>query len=267
VVYTDVHLAMNPNPDGYSLYGGKWDEEEVDLRLAKMVNHTLSKQDSNILYLDELGDFMDGWNGQTTRGGHDLPQNMDNQKAFDVGFRFKIRLIDALMKNYDKIVCHNVCNDNHAGAFGYVVNSAFKTYIELKYADNVEVINQRKFIDHYTVGKYTFILTHGKDAKDLKFGFKPHLDDKQSNKIKGYIDEHFLYTKDSIIEFSKGDSHQYLFDNSSSDSFNYYNYPALSPSSSWVQTNFKKGLSGFVQFSYYEDDTRAINECLFKWKK
>jgi len=126
------------------------------------------------------------------------------------------------------------------------------------------VVNQRKFIDHYSIGDHTFILTHGKDSKNLRFGFKPHLDKAQENKIDNYIKEHFLLRKGVTIEFSKGDSHQYLFDNSTSESFNYYNYPAFSPSSNWVQTNFQKGISGFIHFNYY-NNRKGINEYLFDW--
>ena len=57
-----------------------------------------------------------------------------------------------------------------------------------------------------------------------------------------------------FLEFSKGDSHQMLFDYCTSDDFDYCNYPAFSPSSEWVQTNFKKGRSGFV-FSTIEFDS------------
>lgn len=265
LVFSDVHIGMNPNPDGYSLYGGKWDAEELDRRLEIMVNHVVSYQSSNVLYIDDLGDLMDGWDQQTTRKGHILPQNMDNQEAFDTGVRFKIKMIDAFFKHFDKIYCHNVCEDNHSGAFGYNVNSAFKTYIEMKYGNNIEVTNQRKFIDYYKVEDFIFILTHGKDSKDMKFGFKPVLDPKQITKIRNFISEHHLYTEDVIIEFSKGDSHQYLFDNSSSDIFNYYNYPSLAPSSGYIQTNFQKGISGFVSFNYYRDQQKRINEHLFKW--
>ena len=91
------------------------------------------------------------------------------------------------------------------------------------------VNNIRKFIDHYFYGKNCFIITHGKDGKNLKFGFKPILDTKQIEKIVSYIDEHKLH--DYIIEFSKGDSHQKIFDESTSNKFNYYNYGAFSPSS------------------------------------
>lgn len=266
LVYTDVHIGMNTNENGFSLYGGKWDEEEVDSRLEAMINHVLINRRSNTLLVDELGDFMDGWDGETTRKGHALPQNMDNEKAFDIGLKFKVKLIDSLAPYYTKIICHNICNDNHAGSFGYVVNSAFKSIIEIKYK-HVTIVNIRKFIDHYKFGRFPFILTHGKDGKNLKFGFKPILDTKQVEKIKNYIDHHkLLNDDDEKIEFLKGDSHQDIVDESTSDSFNYNNFPAFSPSSEWVQTNFKKGRSGFKFFNYQEDGNKSIHPYYFKWK-
>ncbi len=264
LVYADVHIGMNTNENGYSLYGGKWDEEEILRRLDVMISHTIQNKKGNTLIIDELGDFMDGWDGETVRKGHKLPQNMDNEKAFDVGFQFKIKLIDSLSEHYSKIVCNNICNDNHAGSFGYVVNSAFKSFIEARY-EHVIVNNIRKFIDHYFFGKNCFILTHGKDGKNLKFGFKPVLETKQIEKIKNYIDEHKLLTDDVKIEFSKGDSHQKIFDESTSDSFDYYNYGAFSPSSEWVQTNFKKGSSFFELFNFKNDGQKIHNPYIFKW--
>jgi hypothetical protein len=261
LVYTDVHVGMNVNPDGYSLYGGLWNEDELTKRLTQMVKHTLDNKKSNTLIIHELGDFLDGWDGYTTRGGHSLPQNMDNQKVFDTALTFKIQLIDLLINHYDKIKCINICNDNHAGSFGYIVNSAFKTYIDLKYSERIEIINQRRFIDHYTHENITFILTHGKDDKNLKFGFKPILDAKQIEKIKNYIDEHKLHSQK--IEFSKGDSHQYIFDNSTSKHFTYQNFPSFSPPSNWVQTNFQNSMSGFVHFNYYKNGQKSINDFIF----
>jgi len=259
-IYTDVHVGMNVNKDGFSLYDGLWNEIELFKRLEIFVNYIVKNQKSDTLFLNDLGDFMDGWDGFTTRGGHALPQNMDNQKAFDVGLRFKIQMIDALFKSYSKIKIVNICNDNHAGSFGYIVNSAFKTYIELKYPDNIEVINQRKFIDHYIIENRCFILTHGKDDKSLKFGFKPKLDPIQIEKIKNYIDEYKLHNYD--IEFGKGDSHQLLFDSTSSTAFEYQNFGALSPPSDWVKTNFKNTKSSFTIMNYF-DKQKTINNYIF----
>lgn len=258
-VITDVHVGMKVT-DGHSLYDGLWNEIELFKRLEIFVNEIVNNQKSNVLLLHELGDFMDGYNAMTTRGGHELPQNMDNQKAFDVGLQFKITLIDALLRCYDKIHIVNICNDNHAGSFGYIVNSAFKTYIELKYPDNVYVINQRKFIDHYLFKNRCFILTHGKDDKSLKFGFKPKLDAIQIEKIKNYIDEYKLH--DYQIEFGKGDSHQLLFDHTSSTAFEYQNFGAFSPPSDWVKTCFKNTRSSFTTMNYYEKQ-KTINHYIF----
>ena len=258
-VLTDVHIGMKVT-DGYSLYDGLWNEIELFKRLDIFVSEIISNQKSNVLLLHELGDFMDGYNAMTTRGGHELPQNMDNQKAFDIGLTFKISLIDALVQHYDKIHIVNICNDNHAGSFGYIVNSAFKTYIELKYPDNVVVVNQRKFIDHYFFKNRCFILTHGKDDKSLKFGFKPKLDPVQIEKIKNYIDEYKLHNYE--IEFGKGDSHQLLFDYTSSTAFEYQNFGAFSPPSDWVKTNFKNTKSSFTTMNYYENQ-KTINHYIF----
>jgi hypothetical protein len=257
-IITDVHVGMKVT-DGYSLYDGIWNEDELFKRRDVFVNEIIKNQKSNFLLLHELGDFMDGYNGMTTRGGHELPQNMDNQKAFDIGLQFKITLIDALINYYNKINIVNICNDNHAGSFGYIVNSAFKSYIELKYS-NVNVINQRKFIDHYIIKNRCFILTHGKDDKSLKFGFKPNLDAVQIEKIKNYIDEYKLHNYQ--IEFSKGDSHQLLFDLTSSTAFEYQNFGAFSPPSDWVKVNFKNTKSSFTTMNYYKNQ-KTINNYIF----
>jgi hypothetical protein len=259
-VYTDVHIGMDVNKDGYSLYDGVWNETEIFNRLEIFVNEIVKSQRSKTLFLNDLGDFMDGFDGFTTRGGHALPQNMDNQKAFDIGLKFKIAMIDELVKYYSEIKIVNICNDNHAGSFGYIVNSAFKTYIELKYPNNVTVTNQRKFIDHYIIENRCFILTHGKDDKSLKFGFKPQIDPTQIEKIKNYIDEYKLHNYD--IEFSKGDSHQLIFDLTSSTAFEYQNFGAFSPPSDWVKTNFKNTKSSFTIFNYY-DKQKTINNYIF----
>ena len=259
-VYTDVHIGMDVNKDGYSIYDGAWNESEIFKRLEIFVNEIVKSQRSKTLFLNDLGDFMDGFDGFTTRGGHALPQNMDNQKAFDIGLKFKIAMIDELIKYYSEIVVVNICNDNHAGSFGYIVNSAFKTYIELKYPNNVKVTNQRKFIDHYIVQNRCFILTHGKDDKSLKFGFKAQIDAQQIEKIKNYIDEYKLHGYD--IEFGKGDSHQLIFDLTSSTAFEYQNFGAFSPPSDWVKTNFKNTKSSFTIFNYY-DKQKTINNYIF----
>jgi hypothetical protein len=247
LTYTDVHIAMDTNPDKNSMYAVEWNREEVLASSDLMIIETIKRQQSSILVVNELGDLLDGMNGQTTRGGHALPQNMTNEEAFDLALEFKMKQVDGLISYYDKIIFNNICNDNHAGSFGYFVNSAFKNIVESKYGyERVTVVNHRQFMNHYYVNDICFVITHGKDDKALKFGFKPQLDSKGIEKIDQYCKQNDIYRNSKLVVFKKGDSHQALFDMCTSDDFYYFNYPALSPSSQWVQTNFKKGRRGFV---------------------
>ena len=262
LVWTDVHTGMDASRKGLALYPTEWNSEMLFNNIRLMAEFVLKNKQSKILYIDELGDFMDGWDGETTRKGHKLPQNMTNEESFDNGLKGKILLIDLLCNHFDKIVCNNICEDNHAGAFGYVVNSAFKQIVDHKYT-NVEVINHKKFINFYQIKNRMIVLTHGKDARNLRFGFKPHLDNKQIEKIDQFFKNYDIYKKCKYITFSKGDSHQALFDFASSDDFDYNNYPAFSPSSEWVQTNFKRGRRGFVLEHIKDKGARVVYETYF----
>ena len=261
LTYTDLHIGMDTDKDKNSMYADEWNREEVIKTAVRIVKETIKNKKSNLLVVDDLGDLMDGYNGYTTRGGHELPQNMTNEEAFDCALSFKSILMDGLVTKYEKIIFNNICNDNHAGSFGYFVNKAFKDIAELKY-NNVEVNNHRTFLSHYYIKDVCFIITHGKDDKTLKFGFKPELDTKQIEKIDQYCKHNNIYSKSKRIIFKKGDSHQSLLDMAGSDDFDYYNYPAASPSSQWVQNNFKKGRRG-VFIENFKGITNTITPVFF----
>lgn len=253
LVFSDVHIAMDVNGNGDPLYDGKWDREELFRRLDCMIQHTKTYQKSNLLVISNLGDYMDGLGGETTRKGHELPQNMNDKEAFDLGIEFSLKLIDSLVDEYAEIKYNFLVEDNHSGVFSYFVSQAVKGILEVRYPNRVSVKTQKKFIDHFKIGKHTIVETHGKDSVSLKFGFRPHLDDKQAKKIDHYLKENGLYDG-NFIEFSKGDSHLSLLDESTSTDFHYYNYPAFSPPSSWVKSNFSNTKSGFKFFNIKKNE-------------
>lgn len=258
LVYTDTHIGMNVNgKTGDSLYEGKWDKDEVMSRLQTMINHALTYQKGKTLVIDDLGDFLDGLGGQTTRKGHELPQNMNDKEVFEVGIEFKVSLIDSLIPYYDKIICNDITNDNHSGFFAYFVSSAVEKIIKERYQGKVEVNTRKKFMEHYSVGNHTFVISHGKDIGEQKFGLKPKLDAVQADKIDQYCKENRLYDG-KFIEFSKGDSHQALYDDTTSNDFQYYNYPAFSPPSNWCKTNFKNTRSGFRFYNIKKEENIKI---------
>ena len=259
LVYSDVHVNMNVNgKDGDALYEGKWDEEEVLKRLDLMIEHVKTFKKSNMLVITDLGDFLDGLSGQTTRKGHELPQNTNDKDAFELALKFKIKLVDSLVNDFDTIICNNITNDNHAGLFSYFVSSAVEKILTQRYSGKVKVNTMKRFINHYSIGKHTFVEMHGKDIGEMKFGFKPKLDAVQADKLDQYCKEYKLYNG-NYIEVSKGDSHQAIYDDTTSNDFSYYNYPAFSPPSNWVKTNYSNTRSGFNFFNIHKEQNLKIS--------
>jgi hypothetical protein len=123
--------------------------------------------------LDELGDFADGWDGETTRKGHKLPQNMEFNGMYDVS------------------VFYCVFSGSFWSAF---LDKTFviifvRTIMRVLLSRNIEHLNimelwqtsrygykSKKFIDHYCHAKESFLWLDTRKTKSLKFGFKPVLD-------------------------------------------------------------------------------------------
>ena len=265
LVTTDIHVGMDPNPNGQSLYGGKWDEEAIIERVEEMVGYVIDNSRSDVLYLDDLGDLQDGWESYTARHDHRLQQNMDSERAFDVATTVKVEMVKMLKPHYKTILMTNICNDNHGGAFAYVTNQYIKGVLELMYPSEVVVNNVRKFMGHYKLLNRWKVLSHGKDEEFMRAGMPVVPKPEHIDKIEDYCKANGLMDG-SPIDFCKGDSHQMLFDFCSSDEINYHNYPAFSPSSGYVQTNFKKGRSGFVFENYTSDGYVNIHPYFFEWK-
>lgn len=264
LVYTDTHIGMHPDPKGISMYPQTWNIEDIESRFDVMIAEVISNGRGKEIFVDDLGDFLDGYEGFTTRGGHSLPQNLTTEQAYDLGIKMKVYLADTLIKYYEKVTFNNICNDNHAGSFAYMVNSAVKYILEIKYGGEVVVNNIVKFIDHYKVGENVFVLCHGKDKSQMKFAFPPKLDAKTVQKIDGYMKYNTLYGNKGVLEFSKGDSHQDINDTTTSDDFWYHTYPSLAPQSDWVKTNHKKGKSGFYFYNHqYDSDKIKIHPYFF----
>lgn len=252
VIITDVHIGMETDSTGYGMFSEVWNEQEAFRRIdVVLLECDRIKRNFKEVHVIDLGDYLDGWNGQTTRGGHNLPQNLSNRKAFDLGVRFKIELYNRLQVLFEcPLVAYNVCNDNHSADFGFIVNETVRMVCE-KQNQNITVNNLQRFMSHYSFGNHTFILCHGKDEAHMKFGLKPKLDAVIKDKIMQYIRHYGI--KSEFITFEKGDSHVQLLDSTSSNEFEYFGYRAFSNASSWVNHNFGKSTSGFTLMTVRED--------------
>jgi hypothetical protein len=244
IYLADLHIGAKTSNN--SLFPNHYDANVFKERLQ----HTLVtiKQNKDFfgvfdaLYIVNLGDALDGYNKQTTRGGHMLPQNLDNNEQLDTFFEAHKDLFDTIVSmNAAKRIEYVACtNCNHSGSFGYAANRLLDIYLSCKYPDIKRTIIT-KFIDYIQYGQHTFMFTHGKDDKDMKFGLPATLNEKTENYINAYIHYHKIQTP--AIHLVKGDLH--LSAKQPGKIFRYKNVLSLYGSSKWVQTNFMVNKCGY----------------------
>jgi len=248
ITISDDHVGLEPNPNNNGLFKYEYNAEIYSNSYEKVFTSVVKEFNTHgkfdLLLLDNLGDEQDGWNGLTTRGGHELPQNMTNAEVFETCIDVKVKMIKSLVENNiaDKIILRKVTNDNHSGDFGHTINLAVKKIINLIYSnDIVEVETLTGFLEHRVYGNHCFILTHGKDTKQMFKGLPLKLDDKTINYINDYI--RFYDIKSEFIHVEKGDLHQIGYNKC--NTFDYRNFMSFAPPSSWVQHNFGDCYSGY----------------------
>lgn len=232
---SDQHIGADVSN---ALYSNKFDRHVFDLRMDHIYRNVidiLAPGDMfdkiNIIF---LGDTFDGQDGFTTRGGHNLPQNMSNKECFET-------FLDVHMNFFDKLVNYNTAkeysvvfqpNSNHGGDMDYMGFKALECWMNQKYPF-IKTNILDAFIGVIKEGIHTFMLTHGKDQKDMKFGLPLQLNDKAELFINQFIDINSLSGE---LHFIKGDLHQ--TSTFFSKKFRYKNVGSIFGSSSWIMTNF-----------------------------
>jgi len=248
VILSDMHVGLDPNPQKRSLFNFKYNKEIFNYRLEQV--HTAIIKEYNIhgifdtIVLYDLGDGLDGWNAETTRGGHKLDQNMTNIEAFKTYVCGKLDLIEKIINSgiARSVDVRSVSKCNHSGDFGYIANETIKMLLERTYDTNyIKFYIMERFMEHFTHGQHCFIVTHGKDDKVMKRPLPLNLDDKTINFVNSYIKHYKIDAK--YVHLYKGDLHQVSYHKTKD--FDYRNFPSFAPPSSWVQHNFTMGVSGY----------------------
>ena len=271
IVISDTHVGMEANENNHSIFKYEYNEDvfksNLDhvLKSIKKEYHTHGRFEK--VYLQHLGDSMDGWNATTTRGGHRLPQNLSNTGQFTVfvfGYLNYVEQVVA-MNIADEINIVMIVNCNHAGDIGALAAITIKGILERVYdPERVKVVIQYEFIDNYEYGDHTFIMTHGKDKEHMRNGLPKNLDAKTTNYINSYIDHYEIATR--YIHFEKGDLHCSNVERSKK--FDYRNFMSFAPPSGWVQTNFMDSYSGY-SIQVVPKHSGEISHCdyVFEFKK
>jgi hypothetical protein len=255
ITLADMHVGMSVKEN--SLFSYRYNKQDflnsMDLVYKSAIDEYNANGKFDLLIIQDLGDGLDGYNNQTTRGGHALEQDMSNNEAFKTYIEAKLNLINKLYTSNiaNKITVKNTVNCNHAGDFGYMANYAIKLACDNIYKD-VEIDIYERFIEHFFYGEHCFIQCHGKDKKYMKNGMPLRLNPVTETFINQYIDRYQIKSK--FIHFEKGDLHQIGYD--CRKKFDYINFMSLAPPSNWVQHNCADAYSGFT-LQIIEKDKRS----------
>ena len=243
VVLSDMHVGLDAGSGG--MFGHEYSKEIFEERVSGVISEIRGMYETSggyeALYIDDMGDGLDGYEGQTTRGGHKLQQNLTTEEQFEVFVQQKLRLIISCRQFARKIICRNVTEDNHAGTFSRIANRAIQMVLEAMKVD-VEFIIIEEFIEHFEYGDHCHIITHGKDSKHMFKSFPLKLTGDHKATILEYITHHKITSK--YIHFDKGDLHQRAFEKTAY--FGYTNFMSFAPPSLWVQRNFGISYSGYT---------------------
>lgn len=241
---TDKHIGADTARN--SIYSNDYGREEIFDRHEKLVAEMLKQKNSfgtfkKCVFYD-LGDALDGNNGQTTRGGHNLPQNMDGREQIDTFIEVTIATIEQLIMGdiAEEIWFVATSNDNHSGATSHGALRSVQMYLQAKYPEIIKTLVTAKFVDHITFGEHAFIFTHGKDDINMKSGMALTINDKLEGFINDYIDRKRIRSK--YIHVIKGDLHQDAV--TFAKRFRLVSNMSMYGSSNWIHTNFGSGTSG-----------------------
>lgn len=248
-----------------SMFDNYYSAKEFEIRMDKIYEGIKNQFNKNGVFscitIGDLGDAIDGMDGYTVSRSHQLPQNLNNKEAFKVYFEVHKKFIEKLMlsgfaNNYNYWM---ITNSNHGGDFEYTAHMALKYWMEIAYPE-IKVKTFDNFINHIYNNGICYILTHGKDKKNRKFGLPMYPDAKLESFIVNYMKMNNI-PLEMDIRIIKGDLH--VSNSCDTKIGRYRNVASVFGSSGWVMDNY-----GFTQpgcdYEILDLDSGEIYESKFK---
>ena len=228
---SDLHIgAYNEKFGFYSL--PDYDDNEIYRRLDRIINRFAGREFENVIVVD-LGDSIDQFNKETTRGGHLLPNNMTNKEmshlyleCMTYFFRSLKRLVKA-----DRFDYYSIGESNHSGDFGWALNLALSYKLK---EEGWDTYVSDCPIDWFFTGDIAWIYLHGKDNINQFKQFPLTLNPQTELYFNNFIIEHGL--TDRRVFVVKGDLHQYAY--TSAKQFDYISVGSMYATSNYIAANF-----------------------------
>lgn len=241
---SDLHIGGYNEKYGY-VELETYDEEEIKRRLYKVFEYLSTKSYDNIIVVN-LGDSVDSYNKQTTRGGHELPGILSNKEQSQLYLNVMLWFFKGLQQYCSSIQYYCIGESNHDGDWGWINNVALSAQLN---NINIQTYISNKPIDKFDVNEVSIVYLHGKDISNQFKGFPLVLNEKTENWFNSYFIDSKLTWKSRICVV-KGDLHQPAFTNCST--FDYISCPSLYGSSQYIVANFGKTKWGIM---YMEIDS------------
>ena len=217
---------------------------------AKLLNETFEE-----VHVISIGDQLNGWNSQTTRGGHEV-KSLSNKEQFDIYTSSRIAFYNDLFSSGvgGKYVVHDVENSNHCGnSFSYISNQFIHMYLSCKFP-TVECKSYFDAIDGFEYGKHLILMGHGKDEKFMKKPMPSVLDPRTDLYLYELINIRKL--NNSNTTFYKGDLHIHGLQHGKFG--RYVNVPSIAGNSDYIDLNFGNSRGGAL-FEILEKDSYKIS--------
>lgn len=230
----DLHIGAKLNSG--ALFDNEWNKVELHRRLEALLNNLDTLGEYNYIYLNLLGDMLDGMDGMTARRDHVMPQNMDNKEQFNTYLIEMIWFINELRNKCNYIEVHSVPSGNHTGDPEYFATYALKYAIKDIPGVNMTIFDT--FIGKFDIGEDVFMLLHGKDPQFMKKPLPLHLTPPAVVWLNNYLDRSGYTSKykPGHIHFIKGDLHTAGMDDNIK--FDYRNCLSLFGDSDYSQMNY-----------------------------
>lgn len=234
VIYlSDLHIGAFNEKYGY-IQLEDYSKEEITRRLNKVIDFIKNNKYHSITVCN-LGDSVDSYNKQTTRGGHDLPTIISNKEQSQLYLEIMLEFFNKLFAITEEISYICVGESNHDGDWGWINNVVLSEKLEKTFGIKSYISNNS--IDKFDINDVSIIYLHGKDTKNQFKGFPLTLDFKTESWFNSYfIDSNQQFKKKKCIV--KGDLHQYAY--TCAKHFDYISAPSLYGSSNWIVSNFGK---------------------------
>lgn len=250
---SDMHIGAEVSD--YSIYNNTFNltvsRNRLSVILSKVVDLCNNFNITNIIVCN-IGDSLDGYNSVTTRGGHILPQNMNNKDQFKNYIQIMLEFFAGLSSCglFNSIKYYCVEGGNHDGDVGFMVNKSLEACLGIL---NPEIESEifEKFIDYFEINENYFVLCHGKDAKDMFKNLPLVINPTVENRINEFLDYNDLAV-DKKVHFIKGDLHQTA--TTYAKRFRYKSVSSFFGSSEWIHKNFGNTTAAVDYDLLFEDD-------------